>query len=132
VPGPCTADSKVCIVDDERSILESIRGLLASEKIEAETFDDPAQFLDYVQVHDTRVAILDVAMPAVSGIQLQKQLCQCSPDTRVIIVTGRPDSEIRALALNGGAFAFLAKPTDEEAFLSSVRSALASLSSPGS
>jgi FixJ family two-component response regulator len=124
VPGRCTTDAKVCIVDDDRSILESLRGLLASEKIDAVTFDDPEQFLDYVQAHDLRVAILDVAMPGLGGIQLQKQLYRFSPETRVIIMTGRPDSEIRALALNGGASAFLANPFDDETFLSSVRDAL--------
>ena len=45
-------------------------------------------------------------------------------ETKVIIITGRPDSEIRTLALTGGAFGFLAKPIDDEAFLSSVRQAL--------
>jgi FixJ family two-component response regulator len=93
-------------VDDDRSILDSLSGLLASEKIAAMTFDDPGQFLDYAQAHDIRVAILDVAMPGPSGIQLQKELYRFSPETRVIIVTGRPDSEIRALALNRGAFRF--------------------------
>lgn len=111
-------------MDDDRSILDSLWGLLASEDIKAVTFDHPGQFLDYVQAHDIRVAILDVAMPGLSGIQLQKQLYLFSPETKVIIMTGRPDSEIRALALNGGAFAFLAKPIDDEAFLSSVRRAL--------
>jgi FixJ family two-component response regulator len=124
VPKPCPVDAKVCIVDDDRSILECLRGLLASEKIEAVTFDDPGRFLDYVQVHHIRVAILDVAMPGLSGIQLQKQLYRFSPETRVIFVTGRPASEIRVLALNGGACAFLAKPIDVKAFLSSVRRAL--------
>jgi FixJ family two-component response regulator len=57
-------------------------------------------------------------------IQLQQQLYRFSPETRVVIMTGRPDSEIRALALNGGASAFLAKPIDDETFLSSVRGAL--------
>lgn len=122
--GSRTADAKVCIVDDDRSILDALRGLLASEKIEAVTFDDPAQFLNYIQNHNIRVAILDVAMPGLSGIQLQKQLCRFSPGTKVIIITGRPDSEIRTLALTGGAFGFLAKPIDDEAFLSSVRQAL--------
>ena len=98
--------------------------MLASEKIEAVTFDNPVQFLDHVQTLDIRVAILDVAMPGLSGIQLQKLIYRFSPETRVIIMTGRPDSEIRALASNGGAFAFLAKPFDDEAFLSSVRRAL--------
>jgi two-component system response regulator FixJ len=124
VPGSQAADPKVCIVDDDRSILDALRGLLASEKIEAVTFDDPGQFINYIQAHDIRVAVLDVAMPGFSGIQLQKQLYRYSPGTRVIIITGRPDSEIRSLALTGGAFAFLAKPIDDEAFLSTVRGAL--------
>ena len=98
-------------------------GLLASEKIEAVTFDDPAQFLNYIKNHNIRVAILDVAMPGLSGIQLQKQLYRFSPGTKVIIITGRPESEIRTLALTGGAFGFLAKPIDDEAFLSSMRQA---------
>ena len=63
-------------------------------------------------------------MPGLSGIQLQKQLCRFSPGTKVIMMTGRPDAEIRDLALNGGAFAFLAKPLDDEVLLSSVRHAL--------
>ena len=106
-------------MDDDRSILDSLRGLLASENIATITFDDPGQFLDYVQAHDIRVAIMDVAMPGLSGIQLQKQLYRFSPETRVIIVTGRPDSEIRALALNGGAFAFLAKPIEGRCYRTS-------------
>jgi FixJ family two-component response regulator len=124
VPASRTLDATVCIVDDDSSILEALKGLLASERIESVTFDDPERFLDYVQAHDIRVAILDVAMPSLSGIQLQQQLYRFSPGTRVIIITGRPDSEIRALALNGGAFAFLAKPIDDEAFLSSVHRAI--------
>ena len=124
MPASRTLDATVCIVDDDSSILEALKGLLASEKIESVTFDDPERFLDYVQAHDIRVAILDVAMPSLSGIQLQQQLYRFSPGTRVIIITGRPDSEIRALALNGGAFAFLAKPIDDEAFLSSVHRAI--------
>jgi len=72
------ADAKVCIVDDDRSILDSLRGLLASEKIAAMTFDDSRQFLDYVQVHHIRAAILDVAMPGLSGIQLQSSYIGCA------------------------------------------------------
>ena len=124
VPAPRSTGATVCIVDDDSSILEALKGLLASEKIESVTFDDPERFLDYVQAHDIRVAILDVAMPSLNGIQLQQQLYRFSPGTRVIIITGRPDSEIRALALNGGAFAFLAKPIDDEAFPSLVRRAI--------
>ena len=64
-------------------------------------------------------------MPRQSGIQLQEQLHHLSPETRVIVITGREEPAIRLLALNGGAFAFLNKPVDGQAFLTSVRGALA-------
>ena len=64
MPKPYPIDATVCIVDDDRSILDCLRGLLASEKIEAMTCDDSGRFLDYVRVHHIRVVILDVAMQA--------------------------------------------------------------------
>jgi CheY-like chemotaxis protein len=67
VPAPRTTDAKVCIVDDDSSILEALKGLLASEKIESVTLDDPERFLNHVQAHDIRVTILDVAMPGLSA-----------------------------------------------------------------
>ena len=63
-------------------------------------------------------------MPGQTGISLQERLHHLSPETRVIIITGRDEPAIRTLALNGGAFAFLTKPLDDEAFLMSVRGAL--------
>ncbi|HYZ72247.1 MAG TPA: response regulator [Chthoniobacterales bacterium] len=64
-------------------------------------------------------------LPRQSGIELQEQLHHLSPESRVTIITGRDEPAVRALALNGGAFAFLSKPVDSEAFIASVRRALA-------
>jgi two-component system nitrogen regulation response regulator GlnG len=63
-------------------------------------------------------------MPETSGLQVQARLRQESPDTKVIVMTGRETAAIRAAAFEGGAYAFLAKPFDDEAFLSLVRQAL--------
>jgi two-component system C4-dicarboxylate transport response regulator DctD len=65
-------------------------------------------------------------MPDVGGLQVQVRLREVSPDTKVIVMTGRDTTAIRAAALEGGAFAFLAKPFDDEVFLSLVARALRS------
>ncbi len=63
-------------------------------------------------------------MPARNGIEVQERLLELSPDTRVIVITGREEPTIRAAALAGGAFAFLVKPFEDEAFLALVRGAI--------
>ena len=73
------------------------------------------------------LAVLDVWMPETSGLQVQVRLHEMSPATKVIVMTGRETPAIRAAAMEGGAFAFLLKPFDDEAFLSLVRQALGSM-----
>jgi DNA-binding NtrC family response regulator len=65
-------------------------------------------------------------MPETSGQEVLAQLNEVSPATKVIVMTGRETPTIRAAALEGGAFAFVVKPFDDEAFLSLVRQALGS------
>ena len=70
------------------------------------------------------VIVLDVCMPETSGLEVQARLHEVSPGTKVIVITGRESPAIRAAALKGGAFAFLAKPFDDEVFLTLVARAL--------
>jgi FixJ family two-component response regulator len=114
----------ICVVDDDISVLRSLQELLASDGLEAQTFDDPEKFLDYTRTHNVKLAVLDYAMPALNGLQLQDRLHVQSSDTKVIIITGRDEPAIRATASKGGAFAFLIKPFDDETFLDAVNSAL--------
>jgi FixJ family two-component response regulator len=67
---------------------------------------------------------LDYSMPALNGLQVQDRLRVQSSDTRVIIITGRDEPAIRTIASNGGAFAFLGKPFDDETLLDAVNRAL--------
>jgi FixJ family two-component response regulator len=54
----------ICVVDDDISVLRSVQELLASDGLEAQTFDDPEKFLDYARTHNVKLAVLDYAMPA--------------------------------------------------------------------
>jgi two-component system, LuxR family, response regulator FixJ len=84
----------------------------------------PNKFLAYAQEHAVKLAVLDVWMPETNGIKVQERLHELSPDTRVIVITGREEPAIRSAALESGAFAFLLKPFDDETFLTLVRRAL--------
>jgi FixJ family two-component response regulator len=114
----------ICILDDDFSVLNSLRELLDSDGWEARTFDNPELFLAYARDHPVKLAVLDVWLPQTTGIEVQERLREVSPGTLVVIITGREESAIRIAAMEAGAFGFLAKPFDDEVFLTLVRSAL--------
>jgi CheY-like chemotaxis protein len=114
----------ICIVDDDASVRNSIEQLLDSEGLKAQSFEDPEEFLAYARSHAVPLALLDVWMPKMSGLEVQKQLQVVSPNTKVIVVTAREIPAIRVAALEAGAFAFLMKPFEDDAFLSLVQQAL--------
>jgi two-component system response regulator FixJ len=115
----------VCLLDDDLSVLKGLGRLFSSAGLEAETFSDPQKFLDYARIHRPTVALVDVCMPQMSGLEVQSQLRKISPSTRVVIFTAKDDPLVRSTALNGGATAFLTKPFDDEELLTAVRLALA-------
>ena len=118
--------NSICILDDDASVRHSIEQLLDSDGLKAQSFEDAEDFFAHARSHAVCLAVLDIWMPKTSGLEVQARLREVSPDTKVIVMTGRETPAIRAAALEGGAFAFLAKPFDDEAFLSLVRQALRS------
>jgi FixJ family two-component response regulator len=114
----------ICILDDDFSVLNSLRELLDSDGWEARTFDNPDLFLAYAREHPIKLAVLDVWLPQMTGIDVQQRLRMISPETLVIVITGREEPAIRAAAMEAGAIGFLGKPFEDEAFLTLVRDAL--------
>jgi two-component system nitrogen regulation response regulator GlnG len=98
--------------------------LLDSDGLKAQSFEDAEVFFAHARGHPVSLALVDVWMPETSGLQVQARLREVSPDTKVIMMTGRETPAIRVAALQGGAFGFLVKPFDDEAFLCLVRQAL--------
>jgi FixJ family two-component response regulator len=115
----------VCLVDDDLSVLKSIERLLASDGLLVRGFNKPKEFLSHVQAHSVPVVILDIWMEEMSGLEVQTQLSVLSPQTRVIIITGREDQSARRTAFDLGVAAFFTKPFDDDQFLGAVHSALA-------
>jgi FixJ family two-component response regulator len=120
---PITTD-EICVIDDDPSVLRSLAQLLDSDGFAAHTFDTAEEFLAHAGRQAVTLAVLDVWMPGMNGLELQEQLRGFSPNTRVIIITARDEPAIRDAAMEGGAFAFLIKPFDDETFLALVRSVI--------
>jgi FixJ family two-component response regulator len=122
----CVFDkATVCLLDDDLSMLKALDRLLKSEGFNVEKFSHPTDFLSTAGECAYRVAILDVWMPDMNGLEVQAVLRKDSPETRIIFISGRDDPSVRQTALEAGAFGFLSKPFDDEVFVELVRKAVA-------
>ena len=115
----------ICVVDDDESVVEGLVSLLESVGYKAEGFGSAEDFLSSPQLGRTACLILDVRMPGMGGLELQRRLLARADDTPIIFVTAHGGSEISAEALRHGAAAFLPKPFSQESLLDAVRAALA-------
>jgi len=104
-------------------MLKALGRLLNSAGFVVEKFSNPADFLSELEQRECRVAVLDVWMPDMNGLEVQACLRRDSPKTRIIFITGRDDPSVRQTALDAGAFAFLAKPFEDEVLVQLIREA---------
>ena len=119
-----TETALISIVDDEESIREAIESLLRSVGFRTQTFASAEQFLQSDQIETTACLILDVRMPGMSGLELQRQLMATQYRIPIVFVTAHGDAEARSRALQAGAVEFLLKPFSEEALLNAIQVAL--------
>jgi FixJ family two-component response regulator len=124
-PLSASARDSIWLLDDDVSMLKALGRLMSSAGLIAEKFSDPVAFLERLKHGRCRVAILDVWMPQMNGLEVQSRLRRDSPKTRIIFITGRDDPAVRETALNAGAIAFLTKPFEDEALVRLVREAAA-------
>jgi FixJ family two-component response regulator len=115
---------EICLVDDDPAILKAVGRLLSSDNRDPQKFSDPQAFLRYSKAYRPAVAVIDVHMPSMNGLEVQARLREISPSTRTIIFTGKESKLDRDTALRAGAVAFFNKPFDGDEFLTAVREAL--------
>jgi FixJ family two-component response regulator len=116
----------IWLLDDDAFVLRGLGRLLKSAGFIVEKFNHPAAFLARLEHALCRVAVLDVRMPIMNGLEVQAYLSENSPETRIIFVSGQDDPIVRQTALDAGAFGFLAKPFDDEFMVQLVRKAAGS------
>ena len=114
----------IAIIDDDNALRKSLDNLLRSVGFRTLGFASAEAFLSSNHIHDTTCLILDVRMPDVSGLELQRQLGAANWHIPIIFVTAYADDGARAQALAAGAVDFLYKPFHEEELLNAIDTAL--------
>ena len=114
----------ICVVDDDISVLKALGRLLSSAGLRMTGFSDPRLFLEHAKEHKVALVIIDVWMPELSGLEVQRLLLTIAPSTPVIIMTARDDPGMDHIAFTQGAVGFFTKPFNDSAFLEVVLRAL--------
>jgi len=112
------------VIDDDEMLRESLPDLLREVGFEARAFSSGQEFLSSKYVDETRCLILDVAMPAMSGLDLQKELKLRGQVIPIIFITGQKDEDIRKRGLEQGAVTFLYKPFSDNALIDAISEVL--------
>ncbi|MGV2292372.1 response regulator [Trinickia sp. YCB016] len=119
-----SADEAVYVVDDDARVREALSALLRANGKSVRAFGSGKEFLDAPLGDTVACAILDMRMPGMSGLEVQKLVASDAP-IPIIFVTGRGDIPSTVLVMKGGAVDFLTKPIDEDVLMRAVDAALA-------
>ena len=114
----------ISIVDDDESIRRTTTFLIQSFGFRAAAFESAEDFLKSGRLNETSCLIVDVQMPGMNGLQLQRELAAAGCSIPIIFITAYDDKESCRRAMQAGAVAFLGKPFSDEQLLHTLRSAL--------
>ena len=114
----------VSVVDDDESVREALPDLLREFGFAVEAFASAEAFLDSGAVSRTNCLVLDIRMPGMSGLDLQRELVQRRQAIPIVFITAHGDETLRPRLVAGGAIDCLLKPFSETALLTAVNTAL--------
>lgn len=115
----------VFVVDDDEAVRDSLHRLFQSAGVEVRSFSSGEEFLRDCDPGRGDCLIVDVRMPGMSGLELQKEVAARAKDLPVIVITGHGDAESEQQAMEAGAVAFLHKPFRNQILLETVEKAVA-------
>jgi FixJ family two-component response regulator len=126
MPASISAVSKsiVFVVDDDISVRESLELLIRHEGWQPETFTSAQAFLEHPRVSGPSCLLLDISLPGLNGLELQKRIARDRTDMPIIFITGHGDVPKTVQAMKAGAVEFLTKPFSDDVLLSAIRQAL--------
>jgi FixJ family two-component response regulator len=114
----------VFIVDDDVSVRESLELLIRDENWKPQTFASAQEFLDHPRKRVPSCLVLDLSLPGLNGLELQKRLAVEHIDMPIIFITGHGNIPQSVQAMKAGALEFLTKPVDNDALVVAIRNAL--------
>jgi len=114
----------VFVVDDDISVRESLELLIQNEGWQPKTFASAQEFLDYRRAVVPSCLVLDISLPGLNGLELQKRVAVEGAEIPIIFITGHGDIPKTVQAMKRGAVEFLTKPFNDELLLTAIRQAL--------
>jgi len=114
----------VLVVDDDLSVRESLELLIQSEGWGVKTFASAQEFLDSPRAVAPSCLLLDISLPGLTGLELQRRIAVERTDMPIIFITGHGDVAKTVQAMKAGAVEFLTKPFDSEELLTAIKQAL--------
>jgi FixJ family two-component response regulator len=118
-------DAMVFVVDDDAPLRESLQNLIRSVGLRVEAFASAQEFLDRPRPEVPGCLVLDVRLPGLSGLDLQKHMAEVDRDIPIIFITGHGDIPMTVQAMKAGAVEFLSKPFRDQELLDAIQQALA-------
>ena len=120
-----TAAATVFVVDDDASILRAMTRLFKSEGLSVETFPSPREFLERPPHDGPGCLVLDLQMPELDGLEVQRALAEAGRDLPIVFVSGHGNVPASVEAMKAGALDFLTKPFQDERLLAAIRGGIA-------
>ena len=119
-----TSDAIVFVIDDDESVREALKSLIRSVGLKVATFASAQEFLQSQRPDAPACLILDVRMPGLSGLDLQRDLAETNIQIPIIFITGHGDIPMSVRAMKAGAVEFLTKPFRDQDLLDAIQQAL--------
>src|SRR2546426_12656274 len=126
-----TIDTSVYVVDDDAAVRDAVESLIRSAGFPVRTFESAHEFLASPRAEVPSCLVLDVHLPGLTGLDLQRELARADIQIPIIFLTGYGDIPTSVRAIKSGALEYFTKPFDDEALLAAVRQAISRSSPPG-
>jgi FixJ family two-component response regulator len=121
---PTLSNAVIAVVDDDASVRQGLERLIRSAGFQAETFASAQEFLARRWADPPSCLVLDLQLPGLSGLDLQKRMAEIGLITPIVFVTGHGNIPSSVRAMKAGAIEFLTKPFDEQALLTAIQEAI--------
>src|SRR5690554_285582 len=116
--------SKILVIDDERSIRNTLKDILEYEKYDVDLAEDGKKGLEMIKSTEYQIILCDIKMPGMDGIEVLEKLQVMAPDTPVVMISGHGNIDTAVESIKKGAYDFIEKPLDLNRLLITIRNAM--------
>lgn len=116
--------AKILVIDDERSIRNTLKDILEYEKYDVDLAEDGIKALEKVKTAEYDIILCDIKMPGMDGIEVLEKLGEITPDTPVVMISGHGNIDTAVDSIKKGAFDYIEKPLDLNRLLITIRNAM--------